>query len=72
MDFSLFRELAPNHQPQVTIEDAIYGLAEQVKELNSSFSGIFFRDSTPYIRLKTLVNHLEKGRMNNQLYWIKR
>jgi nucleoside-diphosphate-sugar epimerase len=69
VDFSLFEQLAPNHQPQVTIEEAVIGLSEGLSEIN--FMDLDFRKSKTLIRLNTLRDHCQSGRLDNDLYWVQ-
>jgi len=69
VDFSLFEQLAPNHQPQVTLEKAVIGLREGLSEIN--YMDTDFRKSKTLIRLNTLRDHCQSGRLDNDLYWVK-
>ena len=68
VDFSLFRHLAPDHQPKIdlvkTIDDLISGL-NMIK-----FSEPKFRDSDHYIRLNTLRSHIESNQLDKELCWV--
>ncbi len=66
VDFARYRTLAPLHQPQVTLEEAISCLKDGLERMD--FSDPNFR-SSPLIRLHTLRRHLESGRVNSQLNW---
>jgi len=66
VDFKMYRELAPNHQPQVDLESAIIGLRDGLLSMN--FSDKDFR-SSDLMRLKMLNAHLESGRLNENLKW---
>lgn len=68
VDFAKFRELAPNHQPQVSLKQAVEGLKEGLEGMG--FNDPNFRDSN-FIRLKILNGHRECNRMDNDLHWIK-
>lgn len=66
VDFSLFRSLAPQHQPQVTLTEAIQTLASGLKEMN--FADADFRKSG-LMRLNTL-NGLKTGQLlDENLRW---
>jgi len=69
VDFSLFKKLAPNHQPQETLASTIEQLMSNIK--NSGFRQSDFRNSS-LIRL----NVLSKLRLNNlldaDLHWLDR
>ena len=68
VDFGLYKKLAPDHQPQMTLKTSIEDLAERLEFMN--FNDGDFRNSQ-LIRLKVLGQHLEHGRLNNQLEWRK-
>jgi nucleoside-diphosphate-sugar epimerase len=66
VDFSLFRRLAPQHQPRVTLEGS-------VRELQKGLRGMDFRDrefrASQFVRLKMLERHIEAGRLGEDLRW---
>lgn len=66
VDFSLYRSLAPRHQPQVSLEQAI-------RELKEGLSGMRFDDksfrSSQFMRLKVLERHISEGRLGDDLVW---
>jgi nucleoside-diphosphate-sugar epimerase len=66
VDFSRFRQLAPNHQPQVTLEGSIIELKDALDKMK--FSDLDFRHSN-YMRLKVLESHIQAGRLNQNLVW---
>jgi UDP-glucose 4-epimerase len=66
VDFGLFRSLAPDHQPLVTLERSIENLVDGLKKMN--FKDADFR-SSDLIRLKVLQDHMDKGRINEKLVW---
>jgi nucleoside-diphosphate-sugar epimerase len=66
VDFSLFRSLAPNHIPQVTLDQSIRGLLAGFERM--SFKDKDFRNS-PFVRLKTLERHIASGRLGQDLRW---
>jgi nucleoside-diphosphate-sugar epimerase len=66
VDFSLFRELAPSHQPVVSLEQAIEELKNGLEEIKFSESN--FRE-TEYVRLNVLENHIKNGRLSEELFW---
>ncbi|KAA0014331.1 SDR family oxidoreductase [Billgrantia pellis] len=66
VDFSLFEELAPDHQPQMTLQNSIQGLVEGLSRMR--FSDVKFRDSH-LMRLKILQAHVEQGRLTENLEW---
>jgi nucleoside-diphosphate-sugar epimerase len=69
VDFSLFRTLAPDHQPQVTLAKSIDALKEGL--LGMGFADPDFRTSR-YIRLKVLEDHIAAGRLSPDLRWSDR
>ncbi|TGE25112.1 SDR family oxidoreductase [Hymenobacter aquaticus] len=66
VDFSLFRELAPHHQPQRT-------LADTITELHAGLLGMGFRDpefrSSQLMRLRVLTALRETGQLDADLCW---
>lgn len=66
VDFSLFRRLAPDHQPRERLSDSISGLVSSLRTMN--FSDPDFRNSS-LIRLKTLGSLLDSGQLGPDLTW---
>jgi len=66
VDFALFRSLAPNHQPIVSLDQSIKNLIAGLKAMN--FKDSDFR-SSGLMRLKVLQDHIESGRLNENLEW---
>jgi nucleoside-diphosphate-sugar epimerase len=66
VDFALYRKLAPKHQPQVTLQQAIRELKEGLSEMN--FDDKNFRASQ-FMRLKVLERHMAEGRLREDLRW---
>jgi nucleoside-diphosphate-sugar epimerase len=66
VDFSLYRSLAPAHQPQVTLDQSIKMLRDGLTAMG--FSDPDFRNS-PYMRLKMLEAHIASGRLTGELRW---
>lgn len=66
VDFSLFRELAPEAIPQVTLDQSIERLVAGLTRMG--FADKDFRNS-PYMRLKTLERHMSAGRLGEDLRW---
>lgn len=66
VDFSLYRRLAPDHQPQVTLRQAI-------GELKQGLSAMKFTDrdfrASPFMRLKVLEQHIAEQRLGDDLRW---
>ncbi len=69
VDFALYRSLAPNHQPVVTLEESIRDLVEGLTSMG--FSDGDFRQSQ-LIRLKVLERHIASGRLSASLDWLAR
>jgi nucleoside-diphosphate-sugar epimerase len=66
VDFSLYRSLAPNHQPRLTLLQSIERLRDGL--LGMKFVEKDFRLS-PYMRLNTLRRHIDSGRLDKKLRW---
>lgn len=66
VSFQKFRELAPQHQPVVTLPQAIVGLKDGLEAMK--FHDADFRQS-PMIRLHLLKGHLAAGRLSQLLEW---
>jgi nucleoside-diphosphate-sugar epimerase len=66
VNFELFNELAPAHQPQI-------GLMDSVRELKAGLEQLGFRDSnfraSNYMRLNILNELQKKGLLNEKLEW---
>ncbi|WP_430227303.1 NAD-dependent epimerase/dehydratase family protein [Paraburkholderia tropica] len=67
VDFSLYEQIAPDHQPQVSLEQAIQGLKQGMERMG--FRDPNFRGSQ-FMRLKVLERHMEDGRLNSDLHWV--
>lgn len=66
VDFSLYKKLAPNHQPIMTIKKSILELKDGLKNYNQKTTE--FRQSN-LMRLKSLEFLIKKNKINNNLYW---
>lgn len=66
VSFALFRTLAPRHQPQIDLDEAIRGLQAGVETVR--FGDRDFRRS-PYIRLKVLGDLRADGLVDETLHW---
>lgn len=66
VDFSLYRSLAPDHQPVVDLDQSIQNLIAGMKRMN--FKDSQFR-SSDLMRLKVLQGHIGDNRMNAKLEW---
>lgn len=66
VDFGLFRSLAPDHQPQVT-------LADSTAQLIAGLTRMGFADadvrSSQLVRLRVLEDHISTGRLDLLLRW---
>ncbi|MEJ1239899.1 SDR family oxidoreductase [Chryseolinea sp. T2] len=66
VDFSLYRKLAPNHQPQ-------YDLLTTIKELKEGLESMKFNDSefrdSKLMRLKVLTSLMDKKQLSADLKW---
>ena len=66
VDFSLYRAIAPDHQPQVS-------LAQAIDELKTGMEAMGFDDpnfrSSQFMRLKVLEKHLATGKLDHRLSW---
>ena len=69
VDFSLFRSLAPTHQPQMNLAQTIDDLRRGLEMVRSNSSDV--RNSS-FIRLHVLDQLQAAGLLNDQLEWIKR
>jgi nucleoside-diphosphate-sugar epimerase len=69
VDFALFRSLAPDFIPQVSLDQSITRLREGL--VGMGFTDKDFR-SSPYMRLKTLERHMAAGRLGMDLRWRSR
>jgi nucleoside-diphosphate-sugar epimerase len=68
VDFSLFKLLAPDHIPQLSVEQSIARLRDGLTTMG--FTNKNFRNSA-YMRLKMLERHIAEGRLNTELRWQK-
>ena len=66
VDFSKYAELAPDHLPQVALEQSI-------TELRAGLERMGFRDkefrASDFMRLRVLSGHREQGRLDASLLW---
>ncbi len=69
VDFGLFRALAPDFLPQVSLDQSIARLRDGLTAMG--FADKDFRNS-PYMRLKTLERHMAAGRLGADLRWLPR
>ncbi len=66
VNFSLFKKVAPDHQPKCTLESSINDLIEGMQ--NIKFNNKDFR-SSEYMRLEVLRRHIINGRLTKDLFW---
>ncbi|KAA2244403.1 NAD-dependent epimerase/dehydratase family protein [Salinarimonas soli] len=66
VDFSLFERLAPNHQPQETLEGSVAELIDGLRSIG--FADPDYRQSH-LIRLKVLEGLMESGALTDDLTW---
>jgi nucleoside-diphosphate-sugar epimerase len=66
VDFEKYRRIAPHHQPQVSLEQAIHRVKRGLEEMH--FSDANFRNSQ-FMRLKVLEAHIDSGRLTPDLQW---
>jgi nucleoside-diphosphate-sugar epimerase len=66
VDFARFRELAPQHQPRMTLPLAVADIADGLRACH--FQDAAFRQSN-YIRLKVLSELRSAGRLSEELFW---
>lgn len=69
VDFGLYKELAPDHLPQVDLRQSISEVIEGLTAIG--FSDANFRESN-FIRLKVLAGYLDQGMLSDDLYWIRK
>ena len=67
VDFSLFRELAPDHQPLYSLGDSISSLVSGLRGID--FDDTDFRRSARLIRLNALSSLIEQGSLGADLRW---
>ena len=68
VDFGLFRSLAPEHQPQVDLNQSIQNLIAGLQRMQFKDAG--FRSSA-LIRLNMLNEHIVEKRLNSNFEWQK-
>lgn len=69
VNFSLFKSLAPNHQPQFDLRTTIHELRDGLEKMQ--FDGQEFRNSK-YMRLKVLMDLKNNGLLTETLNWTHR
>jgi nucleoside-diphosphate-sugar epimerase len=66
VDFSLYKSLAPDYQPLITLHESIRRLYHGLSSMG--FQDADFRNAG-FMRLNTLRQHIAKGLINNELNW---
>jgi nucleoside-diphosphate-sugar epimerase len=66
VSYDLFRKLAPNYQPQISLPDTILSLREGLEQANFNIPN--YRES-PLIRLNVLMDLRKKGLLTSNLEW---
>ena len=66
VNFDLYQQLAPKHQPKIDLRSAISDLSEQLKAID--FKDNSFRNSS-WMRLKVLTELRDKKLLTEDLYW---
>jgi len=69
VDFSLFRALAPLHQPRVDLHETIQELRQGLAAMR--FNNSDFRNST-YMRLRVLADLQSRGFLSEALEWMEK
>jgi nucleoside-diphosphate-sugar epimerase len=67
VNFGLYEELAPDHQPRYDLKSTIHGLYNAITAMNLNDPN--FRQSK-FIRLQVLAGLQENGHLNKNLEWI--
>jgi hypothetical protein len=66
VNFDLYAQLAPQHQPRVELTQSICEIRDGLQAL--MFSDSNFRNSQ-FMRLKVLENHIAQSALNHELRW---
>jgi nucleoside-diphosphate-sugar epimerase len=67
VDFSLFKQVAPDSLPQVSLDESVLNLKEGLARMK--FVDMKFRDS-PHMRLNALRQHIQALRLGKDLRWL--
>jgi nucleoside-diphosphate-sugar epimerase len=67
VDFGLYRSLAPDHQPVVSLDQSIQNLISGLQKMK--FNDAEFRSSN-LMRLRVLQDHIDHRRLSKALQWI--
>ena len=68
VNFDLFEKLAPGYSPVYGLQDAILELVDGISEIKHLIPDDF--QSSDFMRLHILENHLNNGRLSSDLRWI--
>jgi len=66
VNFSLYKRIAPNHQPKTSLSQSVAALKDGLEQMG--FRDQEFRTST-FMRLKMLEQHRNAGRLDANLRW---
>ena len=67
VNFDLFEQLAPNHQPTYTLRNTITDLAKGISQIQHFISSDF--RNSDFMRLHILEDHIKNKRLNANLRW---
>ena len=67
VDFNLYEKLAPEFQPTITLDQSICRLRDGFFKMN--FTNKNFRESSFFMRLHTLREHIKNNRLGKDLRW---
>jgi nucleoside-diphosphate-sugar epimerase len=67
VDFTRFVSLAPDHQPRVSLEEAVHELAAALRAM--AFDDTDFRRSSTFVRLNLLNSLRREGALSQELRW---
>jgi nucleoside-diphosphate-sugar epimerase len=67
VDFGLFRQLAPDFQPRIDLEQSITALVEGLRSIR--FDDVNFRESRRVMRLKAISALIDSGKLAPDLRW---
>ena len=67
VDFSLYKSLAPRHQPRMALQNTVRAVRLGLERIG--FADPNFRSSR-WIRLRVLEEHIQSGRLSPNLWWM--
>jgi UDP-glucose 4-epimerase len=70
VDFSLYRKLAPHHQPRVRLQESIKAVLEGLRSIE--FKDANFRKSRRVTRLAAISELIDGGKVQSDLRWTRR